>query len=166
MPFGFYEVDGEDLEGDEPEREGSQVSRHLAAVGGWQVCRGWLVVHRRGTLAVPAGESLVPGGTIVVLGGTGDHYRDIYPQLDQSARVARLKIVGGFDQPLQAGHRPDELAAIRTLTRDIWNGLEALAGDVSQIKDELRQHGAADIFDESVSFTLPRFRIRAYRRGK
>jgi alkanesulfonate monooxygenase SsuD/methylene tetrahydromethanopterin reductase-like flavin-dependent oxidoreductase (luciferase family) len=87
-------------------------------------------------------------------------------QLDQRAIAARLKIAGHFDQPLQAGYRPDELAAIQALTRDIWTRLETLAGDVSTVKDRLRQRRAADIFDESATFTLPRFKVRAYRRGK
>jgi len=109
---------------------------------------------------------LVPGGTILVLGGTADKYRAIYRKLDQRARTAHLTVVAGFDDPLQAGHRDDELAALRTLTRAIWRKLEALAGDVSQAKDELREMGAADIFDESLAFALPRFRVRAYRRGR
>jgi hypothetical protein len=111
-------------------------------------------------------RSLVPGGTILVLGGVGGKYRDIYPDLDQRARAAHLYVQRGFDDPLQAGHRADELAVLCTLTRSVWSKLEALAGDVEQTKEELRALEAADIFDASVPFRLPRFRIRAYRRGR
>jgi hypothetical protein len=109
--------------------------------------------------------SLVPGGTILVLGGVGRDYRAIYSELDRRARAARLAVLDGFDDPLQAGYRVDELAVLRTLTRAIWNRLEALAGDVSQTKAALRKMEAADIFDDSIAFTLPGFRVRAYRRG-
>jgi hypothetical protein len=59
----------------------------------------------------------------------------------------------------------EELAAIGRLTRRVWYQLEALAGDVTPVKDELPQGGAADIFDESVPFGLPVFQVGAYRRG-
>jgi hypothetical protein len=111
-------------------------------------------------------RSLVPGGTILVLGGVSRDYRAIYPELDRRARAAHLAVLDGFDDPLQAGHRVDELAVLRTLTRAIWNRLEVLAGDVSQTKAALRKMEAADIFDESEPFSLPRFRVRAYRRGR
>lgn len=110
-------------------------------------------------------RSLVPGGIILVLGGTGGQYRDIYPELDQRARTARLRVLPGFEDPLQAGDRPEELAVLHKMTCSIWNKLEALAGDTVQTRDELRALRAADIFDESVPFRLPRFRVRAYRRG-
>jgi hypothetical protein len=35
-------------------------------------------------------RSLVPAGTILVLGGVGAQYRNIYPELDQRASAARL----------------------------------------------------------------------------
>jgi hypothetical protein len=76
-----------------------------------------------------------------------------------------LRVVEGFEEPLQAGHRQEELDAVCALTRRLWNKLEALAGDVSPIKNELRRHHAADIFDESVQFRLPVFQVRAYRKG-
>jgi hypothetical protein len=109
--------------------------------------------------------SLVPGGTVLVLGAVSRDYPAIYAELDRRARASRLTVLDGFDEPLQAGYRADELAAIRTLTRGLWNRLEALAGDVSQTKEQLRAIDAADIFDDSIAFTLPRFRVRAYRRG-
>jgi hypothetical protein len=111
-------------------------------------------------------RSLVPGGTILVLGAVGNKYREIYPELDRRAQAARLQVLPGFEDSLQAGQRPDELASTCTLTRSVWNKLEELAGDVAQTKDELRTLGAADIFDASMPFQLPRFRVRAYRRGR
>jgi hypothetical protein len=110
-------------------------------------------------------SALVPGGTILVLGACGPDYQEIYRQLDARATAARLKILQGFDQPLQAGHRPVELAAVGALTRRVWHKLEELGGDVSEIKAELKRYKADDIFDESVPFVLPSFRVRAYRRG-
>lgn len=109
--------------------------------------------------------TLVPGGTILVLGAVSKDYQAIYRELDSRAEVARLTSVGGFDQPLSAGHRAEELAAIARLTGLVWHQLEALAGDVTPVKNELRDGGAADIFDESVPFRLPAFQVRAYRRG-
>lgn len=111
-------------------------------------------------------RSLVPGGTILVLGGAGGQYRDIYPELDRRASAAHLRVLDGFEHPLQAGYREEEIAAVRTMTRTVWNKLETLAGDVAQTKDELRALQAADIFDESVPFRLPRFRVRAYGHGQ
>lgn len=110
-------------------------------------------------------RSLVPGGTILVLGGVGRKYRDIYPELDQRARFAHLQVANGFKDPLQAGHRADELALLRELTHSVWGKLEALAGDVEETKEALREIDAADIFDPTVPFRLPPFRVRAYRRG-
>jgi hypothetical protein len=48
----------------------------------------------------------------------------------------------------------------------MWRKLEALTGDTSRTKLELRRLNAADIFDESEAFHLPSFRVRAYRRGR
>jgi hypothetical protein len=109
--------------------------------------------------------SLVPGGTILVLGGPGNKYQEIYAELDRRARAAHLNVLDGFDRPLQAGHRADERAAIRELTRGIWSKLESLAGDVSQTKEKLREIGQDKIFDRSKRFRFPDFRVRAYRRG-
>jgi hypothetical protein len=111
-------------------------------------------------------RSLVPGGTLLVLGGTGGKYRNIYPELDQRAQAAKLRVLPAFEDPLQAGHRPEELAALCNLTRSVWNKMQALAGDVTQTKNELRDRDAADIYDPSVPFRLPRFKVRAYRRGR
>jgi len=66
---------------------------------------------------------------------------------------------------MQARHRPEDRTAICSMTRRLWNRLEALAGDVTPIKEELRRRRAADIFDESLPFILPSFQGRAYRRG-
>jgi len=109
-------------------------------------------------------SSLVPGGTILVLGGGGD-YRQIYPELDRRAEAASLTMLNGFDDALQAGHRDEERDVLCAITRAIWNRLEGLAGDVSPTREALRKMDAADIFDESLAFSLPRFRLRAYRRG-
>ena len=109
--------------------------------------------------------SLVPGGTVLVLGGPGSKYQEIYTELDRRAHAAHLSVLDGFDRPLQAGHRADERAAIRELTRDIWNRLELLAGDVSQTKEQLRELGQDKVFDRSKRFRFPDFRVRAYRRG-
>jgi hypothetical protein len=110
--------------------------------------------------------SLVPGGTILVLGGISDKYKDIYRELDYRARAAHLTVVSGFDEPMQAGARQDELDMLRTLTRAVWRRLETLAGDVSETKQELRGLRALDIYDESKPYRLPRFRVRSYRRGR
>jgi len=67
---------------------------------------------------------------------------------------------------MQAGDRPDELAAISSLTRIIWRRLEAMAGDAEEVKRELRVLKASDIYDESKPYCLPQFRVRAYRRGR
>lgn len=109
--------------------------------------------------------TLVPGGTILILGATSSDYQEIYQDLDSRAAAAHLRVVEGFRQPLQAGHRQEELDAVCALTRRLWNKLQALAGDVSPIKNELRRGHAADIFDESVPFRLPAFQVRAYRKG-
>jgi hypothetical protein len=110
--------------------------------------------------------SLVPGGTILVFGATSDKYEVIYHELDRRARAAHLTVLKGFDEPIQAGDRPDELAAISTLTRTIWRRLEAMAGDVEETKHELRVLRASDIYDESKPYHLAQFKVRAYRRGK
>ncbi|MFI6217050.1 hypothetical protein ACIBCD_34050 [Nocardia brasiliensis] len=112
------------------------------------------------------GGSLVQGGVVVVLGAVGGGYPEIYSQLDARAQDAHLELVEGFDEPLQAGHRAEELTATRDLMRTIWANLEALAGDTTAVQDKLRQIGAADIFDDTIAFTLPTFRVRAYRQGQ
>lgn len=111
-------------------------------------------------------RSLVPGGLILVLSGTGGQYPGIYAELDDRARAAHLRVLPGFDDPMQAGSREYELRLIRDLTRGTWRRLEGLAGDVSDVKERLRNLGAEDIFDESATFRLPRFKVRAYKRGR
>jgi hypothetical protein len=111
------------------------------------------------------GGSLVPGGVILVLGATSDEYQKIYAELDKRARAARLGILDGFDGVLQGGHRSEERKAIRELTRSTWNRLDSLTGDVSQVKEQLRELKQEKIFEEGRRFRLSRFQVRAYRRG-
>jgi hypothetical protein len=110
--------------------------------------------------------ALVPGGAIVVLGATSAGYQGIYADLDSRAQVAGLGLVDGFDRLLQAGHQAEDRAAVRTLTWRLWDTLEALAGDVSAVKEALREEHAAKYFDRTKSFGFSRFRVRAYRRGR
>jgi len=58
------------------------------------------------------------------------------------------------------------LAALRTVTRTIWHKRATLAGDVSGTQRELREMNAADIYDESVRFHIPDFKVRACHRSK
>lgn len=67
---------------------------------------------------------------------------------------------------MQAGGRPDELAKVATLTHQTWRRLEEESDDVSDVQGELDKKQASDIYDESVPFHLPRFQVRAYRRGQ
>lgn len=111
--------------------------------------------------------SLVPGGLILVLGAPkGSKYEAIYQEMDRRAQVARLNVIKGFETPLQTAETEAEQEALANVTRTIWRRLEALAGDVSQIEQELRDMKAADIYDESVRFQMPDFKVRAYHRGK
>jgi hypothetical protein len=110
--------------------------------------------------------SLVPGGTLFVLGATRGDYEDIYRELDRRARAAHLTVLSGFDEPMQAGARQDELDILSTLSRAVWRKLETLARDVGETKQKLRRLRASDVYDESMPYHLPRFRVRAYRRGR
>lgn len=110
--------------------------------------------------------SLVPGGVMLVLGGVGGQYPEIYAELDDRARAAGLQILPGFKDSLQAGSREYELRLIRDLMRGTWSRLEDLTGDVPNVQEQLNNLGAADIFDESATFRLPRFKVRAYKRGR
>lgn len=110
--------------------------------------------------------SLVPGGTILVLGATHGNYEDIYRELDRRAHAAHLTVLSGFDEPMQAGARQEELEILSNLTRAVWRRLETLAGDVGETKQKLRRLRASDVYDESKPYRLPQFRVRAYRRGR
>jgi hypothetical protein len=111
--------------------------------------------------------ALVPGGTILVLGAYGPYYQEqVYRELDERAAAAHPTLVDGFDKLLKAGHRADERAAVRDLTRRLWNNLVSLAGDVSRVEDELRSCRGAKIFDQTKHFGFPQFQVRAYRRGR
>ena len=107
---------------------------------------------------------LVPGGIFLVLGGVGAQYVEIYEQLDAKAARSRLRLVEGFEAPLQAGDRPGELHALCAFTRQVWAELGTRADNVSEVERQLSDIGAADIFDDSLAYRLPRFRVRAYRR--
>lgn len=111
-------------------------------------------------------NSLRPGGVVLTLGAIGQQYVGIYNELDRRALAANLRIVDGFSEPLRAGSRIDELAKVRETVRRIWRRLEERAGDVSKVKNELHSLRSADIFDESLDFKLPLFKVRPYRRGK
>lgn len=110
--------------------------------------------------------ALVPGGIVLVLGGASSKYAEIYEQLDRIAINSGLRVMGGFDEPIQAGIRPDELEAVKVVNRHIWATLATRANNVPEIERELRSMKAGDVFDESLQFRLPRFRVRVYRRGR
>lgn len=111
--------------------------------------------------------ALVPGGIVLVLGGIGQQYPQIYEQLDCIATNSGLHVMSGFDEPLQAGNRPEELEKLQTLTRQTWVELATRAGNaVVDVMHQLHTLKAGDIFDESLPYRLPRFRVRAYRRGR
>jgi hypothetical protein len=109
--------------------------------------------------------ALVPGGVVLVLGAVGGHYPAIYRELDRLATAAGLTILDGFDEPIQAGQHPDALAQVQSAHRACWNLLQAHAHDTTHIQRDLRRHGAAALFDQTHDLRLPRFRVRAYRRG-
>ena len=61
-------------------------------------------------------------------------------------------------------YRTENRAALRTLEWRIWARLEALAGDVTPVKEALREMNADKYFDDTKSFGFPDFQARAYRR--
>ena len=107
------------------------------------------------------GGALVPGGTVLVLGSGSADYQEIYEELDQRARDARLTVVDGFDTRLQAAWRDEERDMVVNVIRRMWSRLEPLAGDVGRTKDAL----PAKIFDAAKPYKFSKFRVRAYRRG-
>jgi len=111
------------------------------------------------------GTALVPGGVILVLGATGAVYQATYVTLDRIAVEVGLRVMDGFDEPLQAGNRPDEHAMLQVFARRMWHSLVQSADNLRDVQRELRTMRANDIFDESISLRLPRFQMRAYRRG-
>ncbi len=110
--------------------------------------------------------ALVPGGIVLVLGGVGQQYPEIYEHLDRIAIDSGLHVMSGFDEPRQAGNRPEELEILRTMTHQIWAELATRADNAVDVKCELRDLDAGAIFDESLPYWLPKFRVRAYRRGR
>lgn len=63
--------------------------------------------------------SLVPGGTILALGAAHNNYENIYCELDRRARAAHLTVLNGFDGPMKAGSRQEELDTLSVLTRTV-----------------------------------------------
>jgi ribosomal protein RSM22 (predicted rRNA methylase) len=109
--------------------------------------------------------SLVPGGTLVVLGGVGAQYPRIYAMLDNLAKGAGLRVMDGFEQPLRAGRRLEERKTLEDFTRSTWTTLAANVAETSNVRNKLTELHAQDIFDESIPFLLPKYRVRVYRRG-
>jgi len=111
--------------------------------------------------------SLVPGGTILCLGSASKEkgYGKIYATLDQKAKAAHLLRLKDTRSVYQAGESPIVLQTLAELSRSMWQKLEG-TNHVVEIREKLKQMDASDIFDSTIPYTLPRFKLRAYRRGR
>jgi hypothetical protein len=111
-------------------------------------------------------SSLVPGGILIVLGGTGQHYPEIYSTLDRMARSAGLVVLDGFEAPRQAGSHPDEAQVLTATMRAVWELLSSDSVQTRLVEGALKRLRADDIFDRTRPLSMPRFKVRVYRRGR
>ena len=109
-------------------------------------------------------HSLTPGGVLLFLTATAGKYATIHAQIEESAQLARLSRIDGFDEPIDAnqderirGQVAEQVRASVDRMRVVCNLDQS---DWQSISDGLPN----DLIDPTVPFTLPKFRVFAYRR--
>jgi hypothetical protein len=109
--------------------------------------------------------SLVPGGTVLCLGSASKTYDGIYAILDQKAKAAHVQQLKDIRSLYQEWASPMVLEALTELSRSIWRKLEG-KNHATEVRERLKKLNASDIFDTTIRFRLPQFKLQTYRRGK
>lgn len=109
--------------------------------------------------------SLVPGGTVLCLGSASETYNGIYAVLDQKAKAAHVRQLKDVTLIYKKWASPMVLQALTELSRSMWRKLEG-KNYATEVRERLTKLNASAIFDTTIRFRLPQFKLRAYRRGK
>ncbi|MCM0676686.1 hypothetical protein NCC78_18635 [Micromonospora phytophila] len=109
-------------------------------------------------------HSLTLGGVLLFLTATGGRYAAIHAQIEEIAQLARLSRIEGFDEPIEANQdermREQVAAQVRASVARVRVLCDLNQSDWRAISDGLSN----DLTDPAVPFTLPKFRVFAYRR--
>jgi len=104
-------------------------------------------------------SSLTPGGLMVILGGTGQHYPDLYERIREIAATARLRDVSP-SKPLPSN---EGSALLRLIAEHVRENVEwALANCPSEVRAAAVDKLPSDIVDDTVQFRLPKFQALVF----
>jgi hypothetical protein len=107
--------------------------------------------------------SLRPGAVLVVVGGTGHHYPQVYAMVDSIASQTRTRRVDWVADSLPSVYGDDTAQRIKQVYARVWTRLEECCGDVSHVCECLPQ----DLWDRHTPLAGPaRFGLRVFRKGR
>ncbi|MBA1147845.1 hypothetical protein H0Z60_12385 [Ectothiorhodospiraceae bacterium WFHF3C12] len=102
------------------------------------------------------GRSLTPGGVLIVLGGTGGDYPEIYSRLRAACTSERLKDISP-PEPMQAGANYEYLALVAKHTRGVVE--LAFFECPPEIQAAASKQLPEDLVNDNERYRLPRFRV-------
>lgn len=108
-------------------------------------------------------RSLRLGGVVLVVGGTGGHYPEIYEMVDRIAHETGTRPIDWMPESLPCVYGDDTAQRIKRLYRRVWRRLEEYCGDLTYICESLPR----DLWEPNTPLRGPtRFGLRVFRKGR
>jgi hypothetical protein len=108
-------------------------------------------------------RSIRPGGVVLVVGGTGDPYPELYKMVADIAHQSRARRVERIPASLPCEYGDDAAQRIKQLYGRVWRRLEDCCGDLTQIRESVPQ----DLWNPCRPLEGPReFGLRVFRKGR
>jgi SAM-dependent methyltransferase len=105
-------------------------------------------------------RSLTPGGLLIVLGGVGRDYPEIYEKLRGIIEASRLRSLNGFDEPLNAQAEDWQR---RLVSAQIRGDVAFASAMAQQAFISIASKLPADIVGLEQIVSFPRFRVHAWK---
>ena len=111
-------------------------------------------------------RSLRHGGIVIVVGGTGNQYPDLYTGIEQMAAKMRIRRIQWVPESLSCQYHDYHTNRIKVSYRRIWSEISKKI-DLTQCKSKLSAYGALDVCDSNISIKGPQtFGLRVFRKGR
>ena len=111
-------------------------------------------------------RSLRPGGIVVVVGGTGKQYPDLYAGIEQMAAKMRIRRIRWVPESLPCQYHDYHADRIKESYRRIWSEISKKI-DLTHCKSELSACGASEVCDSNMTMKGPQtFGLRVFRKGR
>lgn len=111
-------------------------------------------------------KALRNGGVVVVVGGTGKHYPELYTLIDHLAKTSQIRRIDWIPDSLPCVYKDYHADRIKALFKKTWSHIRRKI-EVTEFENSLSKENATAIWDPIVHYKGPQsFGVRVYRKGK